>query len=415
MSETSEPTRPLCGKRITLCVCGSIAAFKAASLASLLVKDGADVRVVLTRAATKFINEATFSGLTGNPVLTGMFEPPADAEVHIELGRTSDLLVIAPATADLLARLATGRASDLVSTIALCARCPILCAPAMHPAMWSHPATLRNVATLRADARVELVGPVEGLVASGESGVGRMIEPDVLAGMIAARLGPKELFGRHVIVTAGPTAEDIDPVRYITNRSSGKMGFAIAERAAVHGARVTLIAGPVSLSTPCGVERVDVWSAEQMQDALRRAAGPDLASVDAIVMAAAVADFRPAAPHADKMHREGLGESLALDLVPNPDIIGSLGRARHGTRPVLVGFAMETGDDEALVSSARRKLEAKHLDLVVGNRAEEAFARDDNRATLVGRTLLEPLARQSKLDLAERLVMWLARQLGDPT
>ncbi|MBN1609230.1 MAG: bifunctional phosphopantothenoylcysteine decarboxylase/phosphopantothenate--cysteine ligase CoaBC [Polyangiaceae bacterium] len=415
MSEPSEPARPLCGRRITLCVGGSIAAFKAASLASLLVKDGAEVQVVLTQAATEFINEATFSGLTGRPVLKNMFEPPAGAEVHIELGRASDLLVIAPATADLLARLATGRASDLVSTVALCARCPILCAPAMHPSMWSHPATQRNVATLRADGCVELVGPVEGVVASGESGVGRMVEPDVLAAMITARFAAKELLGRHVVVTAGPTAEDIDPVRYITNRSSGKMGFAIAERAAAHGARVTLIAGPVFLPTPRGVERIDIWSAEQMRDALWQAAGPDLAGADAIVMAAAVADFRPAAARAEKIRREGMADPLALDLVANPDIIGALGRARHGTRPVLVGFAMETGDDDELVASARRKLDAKHVDLVVGNRAEEAFARDDNRAILVGRTLLEPLARQSKHDLAERLVMWLVRQLGDPT
>jgi phosphopantothenoylcysteine decarboxylase / phosphopantothenate---cysteine ligase len=412
MSDTSEPARPLSGKRITLCVGGSIAAFKAAALASLLVKDGAAVQVVLTEAATEFIRGATFSGLTGNPVLTGMFEPPAGAEVHIELGRESDLVVIAPATADLLARLATGRASDLVSTVALCARCPILCAPAMHPAMWSHPATERNVATLRADGRVELVGPVEGVVASGESGVGRMVEPEALAAAIAARLGPKELAGRHVIVTAGPTAEDLDPVRYITNRSSGKMGFAIAERAAAHGARVTLIAGPVSLSTPRGVDRVDVWSAQQMEALLRQAAGGDLASADAIVMAAAVADFRPASAHTEKVRREGRSGPLALELVANPDIIGALGRARQGTRPVLVGFAMETGDDEALVASARRKLEAKRLDLVVGNRAEEAFARDDNRAILVGKAWLEPLPREPKRELAERLVMWLVRQLG---
>jgi phosphopantothenoylcysteine decarboxylase/phosphopantothenate--cysteine ligase len=415
MGDISEPARALRGKRITLCVGGSIAAFKAASLASLLIKDGAEVQVVLTQAATEFINGATFSGLTGKPVLKGMFEPPAGTEVHVELGRTSDLLVIAPATADLLARLAIGRASDLVSTIALCARCPILCAPAMHPSMWSHPATQRNVATLRADGRVELVGPVEGVVASGESGVGRMVEPDVLAATIAARLGPKELLGRHVIVTAGPTAEDIDPVRYITNRSSGKMGFAIAERAAAHGAKVTLITGPVWLPTPRGVERIDIWSTEQMREALWQAAGSDLASADAIVMAAAVADFRPATTHAEKIHREGMAAPLALDLVANPDIIGALGRARRGTNPALVGFAMETGDDDELVASARRKLEAKHLDLVVGNLAAEAFGGDDNRAILVGRTLLEPLARQSKLALAERLVLWLVRRLGDPT
>ena len=218
-----------------------------------------------------------------------------------------------------------------------------------------------------------------------------------------------------MIVTAGPTAEDIDPVRYITNRSSGKMGFAIAERAAAHGARVTLIAGPVSLSTPRDVERIDIWSTEQLRDTLWQSAGPDLAGADAIVMAAAVADFRPAATHAEKIRREGIAEPLALDLIANPDIIGALGRARCGTRPVLVGFAMETSDDDALVASARHKLEAKNLDLVVGNRAEEAFARDDNRAILVGRTLLEPLPRQTKLALAERLVMWLVRQLGEPT
>jgi phosphopantothenoylcysteine decarboxylase/phosphopantothenate--cysteine ligase len=385
MTDTSQPARQLTGKRITLCVGGSIAAFKAASLASVLVKDGAEVQVVLSDAATEFIGEATFSGITGKPVLRGMFEPPASAEVHIELGRVSDLVVIAPATADLLARLATGRASDLASTVALCARCPILCAPAMHPAMWSHPATQRNVATLGTDGRVELIGPVEGMVASGESGVGRMVEPEVLAAAITARLAPKDLLGRHVIVTAGPTAEDIDPVRYITNRSSGKMGFAIAERAAAHGARVTLI-----------------W----------QAAGQDLATADAIVMAAAVADFRPAETHAHKIRREGTGPRLDLGLVPNPDLIAALGRTRRGTRPVLVGFAMETGDDEALVASAQRKLEAKHLDLVIGNRAEEAFARDDNRAIFVETTSVERLGRESKRDLAERIIMWLVRHLS---
>lgn len=406
---------PLSGKRIALCVGGSIAAFKAAALASLLVKDGAAVQAVMTRAAAEFIGPATLGGLTGRRVLSDMFDASAGTEIHIEIGTTSDLVVIAPASADLIARLAGGRASDLVSTVALCARCPILVAPAMHPAMWSHPATQRNVSILVADGRVEIAGPVEGPVASGEVGLGRMLEPESLLAIIRTRLGPSDLSGRHVVVTAGPTVEDIDPVRFITNRSSGKMGFALAERAAAHGARVTLITGPVSLPTPFAVERIDVRHTSELDARLWEVLGTDLLGADAVVMAAAVGDYRPAETHEHKLRRSAMGEQLAVELLPNEDVIAGVGRARRGTRPVLVGFTVDTEPDNVLVANARTKLESKHLDLIVANRAHEAFGGDSNRAAFVSAASAAWYPREAKTQLAERLVCWLAERLGNPT
>ncbi len=243
---------------IVLAVSGSIAAYKAVEVARLLKKAGARVIPLLTRSAKEFIGPQTFSGITGEPVVEDMFDPTFAGEKHVELGRSADLVLIVPATADLLARLAAGRADDLVTALVLCASCPILAAPAMHPRMWAHPATKRNVATIQADGRVTLVGPVDGDVASGERGLGRLAEPEEIVRAALSHFEARDLAGLRIVVTAGPTVEDLDPVRFLGNRSTGKMGFALAERAAARGASVTLVAGPVSLATPHGVRRIDV-------------------------------------------------------------------------------------------------------------------------------------------------------------
>src|SRR6185295_6382346 len=254
----------------------------------------------------------------GAPVVRDMFDEAYPGELHVELGKSVDLVLVAPATADVLARLAEGRADDVVAALALSAACPVLAAPAIHTRMWNHPATQRNVATLRADGRVSFVGPVEGALASGESGMGRMAEPDDIAGAALALLGgTDDLAGLRVVVTAGPTVEDLDPVRFFSNRSSGRMGFAVAGRAAARGARVTLVAGPVELPTPRGVLRVDVRSARDMQSALRAALGANLDQADALVMSAAVADYAPREVQAHKMKK--VGDAMSLELTRNPD------------------------------------------------------------------------------------------------
>jgi phosphopantothenoylcysteine decarboxylase / phosphopantothenate---cysteine ligase len=397
------------GRHVTLCVTGSVAAYKAVQVARLLLAEGAMVDVVLTRGAREFVGAATFAGITGRRVLSEMFDPELEGEPHVALGKESDLVLVAPATADVLSRMAAGRADDLLTALALCAGCPVLVAPAMHPSMWTHPATQRNVATLVADRRVDFIGPVEGEVASGDVGVGRMAEPEVIVGEAIGRLSGATLRGRHVLITAGPTAEDIDPVRYIGNRSSGKMGFAIAERAAQRGAQVTLIAGPVSLPTPVGVNRVDVRSAEEMRSALWRTLGSDLSGVDAVVMAAAVADYRPSVASPDKLRRQA--EGLTLELVPNPDLLAEIGRTRQGDHPVLVGFALETVSDEKAVASARSKLMSKRVDLVVANRADESIGRDDTRILLVGARTCEVIERTSKRIAADRLLDRVSAEL----
>jgi phosphopantothenoylcysteine decarboxylase/phosphopantothenate--cysteine ligase len=401
----------LTGRRITLCVTGSIAAFKAVLLVRLLVSEGADVRVVLSRAAREFVGPATFAGLTGNTVLTEMFDPATGGEPHVELGRTSDLVLIVPATADVLARLAHGRADDLTTAVALCARCPVVVAPAMHPVMWSHPATTRNVSLLERQGRVRFVGPVEGEVASGEHGLGRMAEPESILAQARALLGDATLRGTRILVTAGPTAEDIDPVRYVGNRSSGKMGFAIAERAALRGAEVTLIAGPVSLPTPPGVNRVDIRSADALRNALWNALGDDLGGTDALIMAAAVADYRPAAPSASKLRRTD--QPLTLELVPNPDLLAEVGRARRGRHPILVGFALGTDADDRAAAIARSKLAEKRVDFVVANHADESIGRDDIRALLVGPRSCDVVERGPKGVLADRILDIVARELRE--
>ena len=400
--DASHPHGPLGGRNIALCVTGSIAAYKAVEVARLLVKAGARVQPVMTSAAARFLGPVTLAGVTGEGVATDMWDPTVAGELHVRLAELADLVVIVPATADVLSRMAQGRADDLVTALVLCARGPVLAAPAMHPRMWEHPATQRNVTELAAHRRVRLVGPVSGEVASGDVGLGRMAEPGAIVAAIAAALSPRDLAGLRVVVTAGPTLEDLDPVRFIGNRSTGKMGFAIAERAAARGADVTLIAGPVSLATPHGVRRVDVRSAEAMRQALWQALGLDLQKADALIMAAAVADHRPAEPSATKVKKAH--ERVTLDLVRNPDLLAEVGAARAARHPVLVGFAVETERGEALAAYARRKMEDKRVDLIVANEASDAFGRDDNRATLVCAAEARELPTMSKAALADVLL-----------
>ncbi len=409
----NEP-RPLHGRTVALCVTGSIAAYKAVELARCLLRAGAEVLPVMTSSAARFVGPVTLAGICGEAVATDMWDASFPGEMHVRIAGRADLVIIAPATADVLARLAQGRADDLVTALALCARSPIVAAPAMHPRMWDHPATRRNMADLAAQGRVTLVGPVTGEVASGDVGLGRMAEPDAIAAAAIALVSagadpgvrlPHDLTGARIVVSAGPTVEDIDPVRFIGNRSSGRMGFAIADRAAARGADVTLIAGPVGLPTPACVRRVDVRGALEMRAALWDVFGHDLSGADALVMTAAVADYRPAQKADGKIKKGDL--RIALDLVKNPDLLAEIGAARGANgsagrpgRPVLVGFAVETAGGEALVAYARRKLEEKRVDLVVANDAADSFGREDNRATLVTATSAEALPTVAKATLA---------------
>lgn len=403
------------GRVVALCVTGSIAAYKAVELARILVKAGAQVLPVMTTSAGRFVGPVTMSGVCGEAVATDMWDASFPGEMHVRIAARADLIVIAPATADVLARLAQGRADDLVTAIALCSRAPVLAAPAMHPQMWDHPATRRNVAELIAQGRVTLVGPVSGGVASGDVGYGRMAEPDDIAAIAVARIAggstrgggdSGDLSGARIIVTAGPTVEDIDPVRFIGNRSSGRMGFAIAERAAARGANVTLIAGPVNLPTAPRVRRVDVRGAMDMRSAIWQELGADLSGADALIMTAAVADYRPAQVAAGKVKKGD--PRISLELVKNPDLLAEIGSARAANHaaagprhPVLVGFAVETAGGEALVAYARRKLEEKRVDIVVANDAADSFGRDDNRATLVTAVGVEATPTMLKSALAD--------------
>ena len=403
--------KPFAGKRITVCVTGSVAAYKAVLWVRSLLKDGAFVEVVLSRSAREFVGAATFSGLTGRAVYTDLFDADRPGEVHVDLARRSDLILVVPATADALARFAAGRADDLVTALVLCATCPVLVAPAMHPNMWNHPATQRNLATLVADRRIGFVGPVVGEVASGDIGLGRMAEPDQIASTASAQFLGISLAGKHVVISAGPTVEDLDPVRFVGNRSTGKMGFALAERARALGAQVTLIAGPVSLPTPVGVQRVDVRSAQAMRGALWQALAPDLSAADALIMAAAVADYRPAESHSTKLKRSS--EPITLELLPNPDLLAEIGHARKERKPVLIGFALETDTDERVIQLARAKLAAKRVDLVVANHAAESLGRDETRIQLVSPTDCTPLPPLSKEQAADRILSWLAARLQE--
>jgi phosphopantothenoylcysteine decarboxylase / phosphopantothenate---cysteine ligase len=410
---------PLVRRQITFCVSGSIAAYKAVLVVRALLRAGAIVQPVMTRSARRFIGAATLSGLTGRPVHVDMFRAPG--ELHVTLARESDLIVVAPATADLLARLANGHADDLVTATLLCSSCPVLIAPAMHPQMWEHPATQRNADRLRQTPRWQLLEPEFGEVASGARGVGRMLEPDAIVAAIEQALAAEpharraeverqpRLAGKRVVVTAGPTVEDIDPVRFLTNRSSGKMGFAIATSAARLGAEVTLIAGPVVLPTPPGVARIDVRSALEMQAALARVLGEGPSGADALVMSAAVSDYRPRVSAPQKLKRSA--RDVALELVPNPDLLAEIGHARTGPRPFLLGFAVETAEGAELEQAARRKLAQKRVDAIVANAAADALGTDATRALIVSAAGAVPLAG-SKASVSDEIVDFLAARLA---
>ncbi len=390
------------GKRILLGLTGGVAAYKAAELGRLLVKAGCDVRAVLTEAATRFVGMATMQALTGQPAWSDLWdERVPDSMGHIELSRDRDLIVVAPASADFLAKLAHGLADDLLSTVALARRCPLLVAPAMNAGMWENPATRRNVCALRDDG-VLVAGPAAGDQACGETGMGRMLEAAELLAEIEAFFQPKSLAGKRVLVTAGPTEEPIDPVRVITNASSGKMGFAIARAAREAGAEVTLIAGPVSLATPAGVVRTDVRTAGQMLEAVKGA----LKGCDVFVSVAAVADYRVKSPSAQKIKKSG-GKPAPLELVENPDILAWV--ARRKDRPFCVGFAAES---ERLAAHAVEKRAKKGIPLIAANLAREALGADENEITLFDDAGEHPLGRGPKIELARKLVAHIAAMLA---
>lgn len=394
------------GRRILLGVTGGIAAYKAAELCRVLVRAGADVRVVMSEAACEFISPLTMETLSGKPVPVRMFGRTAGALEHVDVASEAELMVVAPATADYLARCASGRASDLISSVTLAFAGPVIAAPAMNVNMWNNPATRRNVALLEREHGWRIVGPGEGELACGTVGAGRMADPGAIVAAVEAVLRG-DLAGRSVVVAAGPTEEELDPVRFISNRSSGRMGYAVASAARRRGARVTLVSGPTALEPPAGVEVVRVRSAVEMGRAVNAAAG----DADAVVMAAAVADFRPAERSERKIKKEDGGERRVIELVRNPDILAGLG-ARFGDakRPVRVGFALETED---LVPAARTKLAAKRAHLVVGNLAADGLGGEDDVAVLVDDAgLKKETGRIAKAALADLILDWIAARLG---
>lgn len=403
---TSKPL-DLAAKHIVLGLSGGIACYKAADFTRELVKAGATVQVVMTGAAEQFITAVTLQALSNRSVYTSQWDArEPNAMAHINLTRDADAIVVAPASADLIAKLAQGRADDLLSLMCLArpiGRCSLLVAPAMNREMWAHPATQRNLAQLQADGAIVL-GPGSGDQACGETGDGRMLEPAELLADLVAFFQPKLLQGKRVLVTAGPTFEPIDPVRGITNHSSGKMGFAIARAAAEAGARVTLVAGPVHLPTPRNVQRIDVMTAQQMFDAATGAAGRH----DVFVATAAVADWRPVSFNDHKIKKQADSKtSPSFDLTENPDILAAV--ARLPKPPFCVGFAAESHD---LLKHAREKLARKGVPLIVGNLGPATFGHDDNALTLVDANGERELPRADKLTLARQLVAEIAARLS---
>lgn len=397
---------PLKHRRIVLGLSGGIACYKAAELARELVKAGASVQVVMTEAAEAFITPVTMQALSGHAVYTSQWDArEGNNMAHINLTREADAVIVAPASADFIAKVAHGSADDLLSLLCLARpreRCALLLAPAMNREMWSHPATQRNVAQVRDDGATVL-GPASGDQACGEIGDGRMLEADELRDELIACLQPQHLAGKRVLVTAGPTFEAIDPVRGITNLSSGKMGFAIARAAREAGAQVTLVAGPVALATPRHVQRIDVQSAQQMHDAVV----PIAAAHDVFVATAAVADWRPATFAQRKIKKDGSRTTPMFELTENPDILAAV--ARLPDRPYCVGFAAETDD---LARNAREKLARKNVPLIVGNLGPATFGRDDNTLLLVDAQGERQLASADKLTLARELVREIAQRLA---
>ncbi len=391
----------LARRHILLGVSGGIAAYKACELVRRLRDAGAEVRVVLTEGAARFVTATTFQALSGQPVRSSLWDEQAEAAMgHIELARWADRILVAPASADVIARLAHGMADDLLTTVCLASDAPLHVAPAMNHRMWAHPAVQANVQILQGRG-VGVHGPDSGDQACGETGPGRMLEPADLRDVIAASFRDGPMQGLRVLVSAGPTYEDIDPVRYLGNRSSGRMGFAVAAAAAAAGARVCLVAGPVCLDTPAGVaQRIDVRSARQMHDAVLAHASDS----DIYIGAAAVGDYRPQSVAAHKLKKRG-GEALTLRLMENPDILEAVARLQQ--RPFLVGFAAET---EQVEQYASEKLERKHLDMIAANRVgpEQGFEVEDNALTVIDRDGVHDMPRSSKRDLAQALIARIA-------
>jgi phosphopantothenoylcysteine decarboxylase/phosphopantothenate--cysteine ligase len=398
--------------RITLGVTGGVAAYKAAELVRLLQQDGFTVQVVMTRGARKFITPLTFAALSGQKVITDLFGDSSGGEAnldsaieHIAVAQRTDLLLVAPATADILAKFARGIADDFLTTLYLASTAPVVLAPAMNVNMWNHAATQENVARLRARG-VTIVDPAEGYLACGMTGAGRLAgQAEIVAAVRDVLKADRDLAGETVLVTAGPTCEDLDPVRYLTNRSSGKMGFAVAEAAVRRGAKVILVSGPVSLETPAGVERIDVRTAKEMYFAVLDRVG----SVSIAILAAAVADYRPVEQHAEKIKKSDA--ALTISLEPTTDILADI--AKNKGQKIVVGFAAET---ERVAENARKKLVAKNADLIVANdvTAEGAgFDQDTNIVTLFsrdGRDLALP--KLNKSEVAQRILDEVVRLRG---
>jgi phosphopantothenoylcysteine decarboxylase/phosphopantothenate--cysteine ligase len=396
-------------KKIILGVTGSIAAYKAATLASRLTQAEAQVEVIMTEAATRFVAPLTFEALTGRPVYTDMWRTEQSGGLgthvtHVGLAYEADLLVVAPATAQTMAKIALGLADNLLTVTALAARCPILIAPAMDAGMFENPVTQAHLTSLR-ERGVHIAGPAWGRMASGQEGLGRFLEPDEMLGHCRLALGHGgRLAGCHVVVTAGPTYESIDPVRFISNHSSGKQGFALAQAAIDLGAKTTLITGPVALPTPVGAQRIDVQSGQEMLDAVLA----QIDDADALLMAAAVADFSPAQTADQKFKKDAGPETLTL--THTPDILIHVAESENRPR-VVVGFAAETQD---LVENARAKLSRKKLDLIVANDVSEkdaGFGVDTNRVTLITSGQMTTLPLLSKAEVAEHILDWVAKRL----
>ncbi len=389
---------------VLLAVTGGIAAYKSLTLARRLRDAGFEVQAIMTPAAARFVGPDSFAALTGRPVHSDVFDRP-ETVLHVRLAHQAAGAVVAPATANVIAKLALGLADDLVTSTLLESTGPLVIAPAMHTGMWEHPSTQEHLATLRARGAM-IVGPASGPLAAGDEGMGRMAEPEEIAAAVASALGPKDLAGTAVLVTAGPTQEPIDAVRFVGNRSSGRMGYAIAQEAARRGAHVTLVSGPVSLAPPHGVEIVRVETAAEMSSQV----GSRYESCDAVVMAAAVADFRPARPRNDKIKKEGGPPNLELE--PTEDILAGLGKRK--ARQVLVGFAAETGD---VLAEGRRKLSEKNLDLLVANRVGSpgtGFGSETNEAAILSREDAdESLRGWTKAELARAICDRLAHLLRE--
>ena len=391
----------LAGKEVLLGVTGGIAAYKSSELVRILKGQGAQVTVVMTDAATRLVTPATFAALSGRPVHTGLFDMPGGEMSHIELTARADAFIVAPATADIIGKMAAGIADNLLSTMLLAAKCPVLVAPAMNCRMFGNPAVRRNIRTLR-ESGISFIGPEKGQMACNEEGWGRMSEPAEIVGAVVGLLAKTgELAGLKVLVSAGPTIEDIDPVRFIGNRSTGKMGYAVAREARARGAEVTLVSGPTELAPPAGVETVKVRSAADMQKAIAAHTG----MADIIIMAAAVADYAPAAPSNNKIKKGP--DDIILKLVRTPDILKGIGESKRSGQ-VLIGFAAETDD---LEKNAKKKLKEKNLDLIAANPVggETGFASEYNVLKIFGpKGLLNDTGKVPKAEAARALLDCIA-------